>query len=194
MIDIKEHIKKSIEVKEAVLKDEKLLQTIIEVSEIIVKASKNGKKLLSAGNGGSSCDAEHLAGELVAKFYFDRPALNAIALTANTAVITAIGNDISSGEIFSRQIQANAKEGDIFIAISTSGNSTNIIKAAEEAKKQHVTIVGLTGKNPCKLDGLCDYIIKVPSANTPTIQEAHTMICHIICAKVESMMFNKQDI
>lgn len=193
MIDIEKHIKKSIEAKEAVLKDKNFLQTIITVSEIIVKAFKSGNKLLCAGNGGSSCDAEHLASELVVKFYFERPALNAIALTANTAINTAIGNDFSNSEIFARQIQANAQEGDIFVAISTSGNSINIINAAKEAKKKNVTVIGLTGKNHCKLDELCDYTIKVPSQNTPTIQEVHTMICHIICAEVEDMMFNEQD-
>lgn len=193
MIDIKNHVSASIQTKEKILQNEEFLTKITEISKVIVNAFQNGKKLLTAGNGGSSCDAQHMASELVAKFYFERPALSAISLTTDTAVITAIGNDLSAEDIFFRQIQANGQEGDIFVAISTSGNSTNIVKAAEEAKKRKVIVIGLTGQNPCKLDAFCDYSLKVPSQNTPTIQESHIMLCHIICALVEDMMFNKKD-
>lgn len=155
------------------------------------KGYENGKKVLTAGNGGSAGDAQHIAGELVSKFFFDRPGLSAFSLATDTSILTAIGNDYGYEKSFSRQVQANGCEGDIFIGISTSGNSKNIVLALEEAKKKGMITVGLVGSKSCDMDSLCDYIIKVPSSSTPTIQESHIMIGHIVCALVEEAIFSK---
>lgn len=186
---IQNYIQDSIETKQKILNDKNILLTIQSAADIIVKAYRNGKKVLTAGNGGSAGDAQHIAGELVSKFFFDRPGLSAFSLATDTSILTAIGNDYGYENSFSRQIQANANEGDVFIAISTSGNSKNIVKAIIEAKKKNVTTIGLVGKKSCEMDTLCDYIIKVPSESTPTIQESHIMIGHIICALVEESIF-----
>lgn len=192
-MDIKQYISDSINTKTKILNDEKILATIQKVADVIVEAYKNDKKVLTAGNGGSAGDAQHIAGELVSKFFFDRPALSAIALSTDTSILTAIGNDYGYEYSFSRQVQANSKEGDVFIGISTSGNSQNIVKALEVANKQNVTTVGLVGDKHCKMDDLCDYIIHVPSSVTPTIQESHIMIGHIICALVEEKIFKGEN-
>ncbi len=190
-MDIKNYIKSSISTKEQILFDETIVKTIEEIASSIVNAYKNGCKVLTAGNGGSAGDAQHIAGELVSKFFFDRPGLSAFSLATDTSILTAIGNDYGYEKSFSRQIQANAKNGDVFIAISTSGNSKNIIMALEEAKKKGVITVGFVGQKQCEMDKYCDYIIHVPSSSTPTIQESHIMIGHIICALVEESIFNK---
>lgn len=188
-MNIKSYIKESIDTKTKILNDEKILQTIENVATAIVEAYRNNKKVLIAGNGGSAGDSQHIAGELVSKFFFDRPPLSAIALSVDTSILTAIGNDYGYEDTFKRQIEANANSGDVFIAISTSGNSKNIVKALEAAKLKNVTTVGFVGAKDCKMDELCDYIIKVPSDVTPTIQESHIMIGHIICALVEEKIF-----
>jgi len=188
-MNIEKYIQKSIEPKQKILNDKKLLETIKNAADKIVEAYKNDKKVLTAGNGGSAGDAQHIAGEFVSKFFFDRPGLSAFSLAADTSILTAIGNDYGYKNSFSRQIQANAKAGDVFIAISTSGNSENIVEAISEAKKKNVTVIGFTGENACKMDSICDYIIKVPSNSTPNIQESHIMIGHIICAAVEEAIF-----
>lgn len=188
---IKSYINNSISTKTKILNDEKILATIQKVAEVIVDAYKNDKKVLTAGNGGSAADAQHIAGELVSKFFFDRPGLSAFALSTDTSILTAIGNDYGYEYSFARQVQANANEGDVFIGISTSGNSKNIVKAIEEAKKKGVVTVGLVGEKECEMDKICDYIIKVPSISTPTIQESHIMIEHIICAIVEEAIFGE---
>jgi len=186
---IQNHINESIKTKEEIFASEEILNKIQSVAEIIVDAYKNNKKVLIAGNGGSAADAQHIAAELVSKFLEDRSALNAVALTTNTSVLTAVGNDYSHEYIFARQIQAYGQEGDVYIAISTSGNSKNIIKSIEEARKKNIVVVGLTGKNICAMDELCDIVIKVPSSKTPIIQEAQIMIGHIVCAIVEKDLF-----
>ena len=189
-MNIKSYIQDSINTKTKILNNEKILSVINAVADKITEAYKNGKKVLTAGNGGSAGDAQHIAGELVSKFFFDRPGLQAFSLATDTSILTAIGNDYGYEKSFSRQIQANANEGDVFIGISTSGNSKNIILALEEARKKGVITVGLVGEKECKMDGLCDYIIHVPSSSTPTIQESHIMIGHIICALVEENIFS----
>ncbi len=189
-MQIENYIQASIETKQKILSDKNILSTIQTVANEIVKAYEKGKKVLTAGNGGSAGDAQHIAGELVSKFFFDRPGLSAFSLATDTSILTAIGNDYGYENSFSRQIQANANEGDVFIGISTSGNSKNIIKAILEAKKKKVITVGFVGERPCEMDNICDYIIKVPSESTPTIQESHIMIGHIICAIVEEAIFN----
>ena len=187
--EIQKYIKSSILVKEEILSSKSVLDSVESAVNIIFEAYKNNKKVLFAGNGGSAADAQHLAAELVSKFMKDRPALNAIALTTNTSILTAVGNDYSHEYVFPRQIQAYGIEGDVFVAISTSGNSKNIIRSIQEAKKQGLNVIGLTGKNVCLMDNLCDCIIKVPSTETPIIQEAHIMLGHIICALVEEKLF-----
>ncbi len=190
-MDIKNYIQNSINTKTSILNDENILTTINQIADVIVDAYKKDKKVLTAGNGGSAGDAQHIAGELVSKFFFDRPGLSAFSLATDTSILTAIGNDYGYEKSFSRQIQANGKEGDVFICISTSGNSKNIILALEEARKKRITTVGFVGAKECKMDGLCDYIIHVPSDSTPTIQESHIMIGHIVCALVEEAIFSK---
>ena len=190
-MDVKNYIQSSIDTKSKILNDDKILSEINNISNAIVRAYQNDKKVLTAGNGGSAGDAQHIACELVSKFMFDRPGLSAFSLNTNTLVLTSISNDSDYDKVFSRQIQANGKEGDIFIGISTSGNSENIIEALAEAKSKKIITVGLTGAKICKMDDYCDYIIHVPSDSTPTIQEAHIMIGHIICALVEGTVFGK---
>lgn len=191
---IEKYIEASIETKQKILNDKNIIETINQAANAIINAYKNGKKVLTAGNGGSAGDAQHIAGELVSKFFFDRPGLSAFSLATDTSILTAIGNDYGYEKSFSRQIQANANEGDVFIAISTSGNSKNIVNAILEAKKKNVTTIGLVGKKTCEMDTLCDYIIKVPSESTPTIQESHIMIGHIICALVEEAIFKGEKV
>lgn len=182
---IESYIRKSVSTKEKILGNNSLLLEIQNSAKAIIAAYKNGHKVLTAGNGGSAADAQHIAAEFVSKFLLNRKALNAIALTTNSSIITSVGNDYSHEHVFARQIQAYGDEGDIFIAISTSGNSKNIILAIEEAKKRGVIVIGLTGGKKSEMDSICDYLIKVPSEETPIIQESHIMIGHIICALVE---------
>jgi len=164
---------------------------IREVSELIVSSFRNGNKLLLMGNGGSSSDASHIAGEFVNRFQKDRPPLPAIALNTDMAVITSIGNDYGFNLIFSRQVETLAKEGDIVIAISTSGNSPNVIAAVETARKMGITTIGLTGGNGGSLATLVDYAFVVPSKATPRIQEVHITLGHVICQVVEDAMFGE---
>lgn len=193
MLDyIRNQVKCSFDINNAILENNHIISLIGEVSKLLIKSIKSGNKILIAGNGGSAADAQHIAGELVNRFYFDRPGLPAVALTTDTSVLTAIGNDYGFENIFSRQIQANGVPGDIFIGISTSGNSLNIIKALEECRKKKIITIGFTGQRESKIDELCDYCIKVPSDETPRIQECHIMIAHIICAIVEKTIFGKR--
>lgn len=188
---IEDYIQSSIDTKKKVLEDKRIIETIQKAADAIVESYKNGGKVITAGNGGSAGDAQHIAGELVLKFYIDRPGLAAISLSTDTSVLTAIGNDACFENVFARQIQANGNKGDIFLAISTSGNSVNIINALIEARKKGVVTIGLTGEKPCKMDDLSDYLIKVPSSDTPKIQESQMMIGHILCAIVEKKLFQK---
>ena len=186
---IEDYINDSIKTKALILKDEKFLSNISLIAEKIIDCYKNEGKVLIAGNGGSAADAQHIAAEFVSKFYFDRPGLPAIALNVNTSILTAIGNDYGYEKVFSRQVQTNGNKGDVFIGISTSGNSKNIIEAIKEAKSNGLITVGFAGENPCEMDKICDYILKIPSCETPKIQESHIMIGHIICAIVEKEMY-----
>ncbi|EAI2525582.1 TPA: D-sedoheptulose 7-phosphate isomerase [Campylobacter jejuni] len=188
---IKEHFRESILVKEQILKDENLIALIKNASLEVIKAYKNGNKTLLAGNGGSAADAQHIAGEFVSRFYFDRPGIASIALTTDTSILTAIGNDYGYENLFARQVQAQGVKGDVFIGISTSGNSKNILKALELCKQKGIISIGLSGASGGAMNELCDYCIKVPSTCTPRIQEAHILIGHIICAIVEEELFGK---
>jgi len=188
---IKNYIQDSISVKKKLLENKDLLERMEKAAQIITTAYKNGGKVLLAGNGGSAADAQHIAGELVSKFYFDRPGLSALALTVDTSILTAIGNDYGYERVFARQIEANGKDGDVFIGISTSGNSKNILEALRAAKQKNITTIGLTGENTCQMDVLCDITLKIPSQETPKIQESHIMIGHILCAIVEKNLFGQ---
>lgn len=182
---IEDYIKDSINTKQNLLTNPEMLSVIEKSANVIIETFKMGGKVLTAGNGGSAADAQHLAAEFVGKFSYDRIALNAIALTINSSITTAIGNDYGNDYIFARQIQAYGKPNDVFIAISTSGNSKNIILAIEEAKKIGLKVIGLTGKNNSLMDNICDYLIKIPSDKTSIVQETQIMTEHIICALVE---------
>lgn len=188
---IKEHFTDSILVKKQILKDENLITLIKNASLEVIKAYKNGNKTLLAGNGGSAADAQHIAGEFVSRFYFDRPGIASIALTTDTSILTAIGNDYGYENLFARQVQAQGVKGDVFIGISTSGNSKNILKALELCKQKEIISIGLSGASGGAMNELCDYCIKVPSTCTPRIQEAHILIGHIICAIIEEELFGK---
>ncbi len=187
---IKNYVKKSADTKSLIMTNDSIISEIEKIASTIIKAYREGKKVLTAGNGGSAGDAQHLAAELVSKFLLERPALSAIALTTNTSILTSVGNDYDHELVFARQISAHANKGDVFFAISTSGESKNILKAIEEAKRLNVTVIGLTGEKPASIDNMCDYLIKVPSTETPIIQESHLMIEHIICAIIEKQMYN----
>jgi D-sedoheptulose 7-phosphate isomerase len=189
MEKIKNEIKESIQVKSAILNDQNLLIKIDEVCKIVVDTYNKGNKTIFAGNGGSAADSQHLAAEFVSRFYFDRPGLNSLALTTDTSILTAVGNDYGYENLFSRQIEAVANKGDVYFAISTSGNSPNIIKSIKAAKNKGVITVGLTGNKKNKMSDLCDITISVPSASTPRIQESHILIGHIICGIVEEIIF-----
>ncbi len=168
-----------------ITKDKEIISAINEISKAIACAYKNGGKIFIAGNGGSAADAQHIAAELVSRFYKERKALAAESLTVNTSNLTAIANDYDFSRIFSRQLEASGRKGDIFWGISTSGNSKNIISAIIKAKELYMKIIGFTGKDGGEMANMCDFIIKVPSDDTPRIQENHILIAHIICEIVE---------
>lgn len=191
MKSIKDEIAQSIATKQAILENEVLVSQIAQAAQILTDAYKCGHSALLAGNGGSAADAQHLAGELVNKFYFDRPGIPAHSLSTDTSVMTAIGNDIGFRYMFSRQIQAHGMKGDVFIGISTSGNSENIIEALKVCREKGIVSIGLTGSRPSQMDSLADLCIKVPSDCIPRIQESHILIGHIICAIVEENLFGK---
>ena len=184
-------IKSSIDTKQQVLENELLLQTINSCIHKIVIAFKNGNKVLFCGNGGSAADAQHLAAEFSGRFYIDRKALPAEALHCNTSYLTAVANDYSFDVIYSRLIDGIGQHGDILIGLSTSGNSKNIIKAFETAKEKGMVTIGFTGMSGGQLKSVSDYLINVPSADTPRIQETHILIGHIICQLVEEKMYSQ---
>ncbi|MEE0948130.1 MAG: D-sedoheptulose 7-phosphate isomerase [Bacteroidales bacterium] len=182
-------IKSSIDVKERILNDAKLLSKINEAAELIIKTYKQGGRVFFCGNGGSAADAQHLAAELSGRFYFDRPPLAAEALHVNTSYITAVANDYTYDVIFSREVEAFCKEGDVLVGISTSGNSANVLKAFETAKEKGVLTIAMTGESGGKMASISDILINVPSNDTPRIQESHITIGHIICQIVEEELF-----
>lgn len=188
---IKEKIQASIDVKTLILSNTVLLETISKVADEIVNTYKqNDGKVLFCGNGGSAADAQHIAAELSGRFYTDREPLFAEALHVNSSYMTAVANDYSYDEVYSRMVKAAGRKGDVLIGISTSGNSANVVKAIEEAQKRGMITVGMTGEKGGKMKDLCKYIINVPSNDTPRIQESHILIGHILCEIVESRMFS----
>ncbi len=173
----------------AMLADEGLLSRVEAAAQACINCMQAGNKVLLAGNGGSAADAQHIAGEFVSRFAFDRPGLPAIALTTDTSILTAIGNDYGYENLFARQVQAHAQKGDVFIAYSTSGKSPNIITALQEAKSRGVICIGMSGNRGGPMKDLCNHYLDVPSADTPKIQEGHAVLGHILCGLVEHTLF-----
>ena len=186
---IKDQIKKSYETKQAIYENEALLEKIEDVARRCVALYKTDKKTILAGNGGSAADAQHIAAELVGRYGFDRPSIPSLALTTDTSNLTAIGNDYGYDQVFSRQLEGMGQAGDIFFGISTSGNSLNIIKAFESAKKKGITTVALVGRDGGEMAKMADVALVVPSDSTPRIQESHILIGHIICDIIEKETF-----
>ena len=177
---------------QALSADDALHLQLEQAVALCIDALRNGRKLLFCGNGGSAADAQHWAGELVSRFYYDRPGLAAIALTTDSSILTAIGNDYGYDYTFARQVEALGRTGDVLVAISTSGNSPNIIRAAEAARARGVAVVGFTGEGGGKLAPLSDICFRVPSTETPRIQEGHEFIGHLLCALVEAEMHPRE--
>lgn len=173
--------------------DVALTEDLVKAVSLCVDALKAGNKLLFAGNGGSAADAQHWAGELVSRFYYDRPGLSAIALTTDSSILTAIGNDYGYDYTFARQVEALGREGDVLVAISTSGNSPNIVRAVQTARERRIGVIGFTGQSGGRLAPLCDICFRVPSQETPRIQEGHEFIGHLLCALIEAEMFPREN-
>jgi D-sedoheptulose 7-phosphate isomerase len=192
MSRIKEAIQQSIETKQNILKDTNLLKVIEDVAHACATAFCNGNKVLFCGNGGSAADAQHLAAEFSGRFYYDRPPLPSEALHVNTSYLTAVANDYSYDEVYSRIVKGMGKEGDILIGLSASGNSKNVLRAFEVANEIGMLTVAFTGESGGKMKDVVDFLINVPSGDTPRIQESHIMIGHIICESVESSLFPKE--
>jgi D-sedoheptulose 7-phosphate isomerase len=190
MEKIKKIISASIETKQQLLKDENLLKVIEKVVDAITNAFQSGNKVYFCGNGGSAADAQHLAAEFSGRFYIDRKPLPAEALHCNTSFLTAVGNDYSFDVIYSRMIDGIGMPGDVLVGLSTSGNSKNIIKAFESAREKKIITVGLTGASGGQIKALSDYLINIPSTDTPRIQESHILAGHIICQLVEEKIFS----
>jgi len=188
---IKDIIQASISTKQRILQDEALMNTIQQVTEVMIKAFANGNKVLFCGNGGSAADAQHLAAEFSGRFYTDRDPLPSEALHCNSSYMTAVANDYGYEVVYSRIVKGTGRPGDVLVGLSTSGNSVNIIKAMEVAKEIGMINVVFSGETGGKLRSMCDYLINVPSTDTPRIQESHITIGHIICELVESGLFNK---
>ena len=191
MDKIKKIIKSSIDTKQSVLQNEGLLKTIAASVDVIVNAFRNGNRVYFCGNGGSAADAQHLSAEFSGRFYTNRKALPAEALHCNTSYLTAVANDYSFEDVYSRLIDGIGETGDVLVGLSTSGNSANITKAFETAKKKEMITIGFTGKSGGNMKPFCDHLINIPSTDTPRIQESHIMVGHIICQLVEEKYFAK---
>ena len=186
-------IEDSIRVKQKILEDDGLIKSIYDVADECITSYKQGNRVLLAGNGGSAADAQHIAAEFVGRYAFDRPGLPATAFTTDTSMLTAIANDYGFDQIFRRQLEANGSKGDVFIGISTSGNSPNVVAALQRARELGIITVALTGQGGGEMQSYSDYCIQVPSTSTPRIQESHIMLGHIICELVEKALFGEQD-
>ncbi|MEI6407843.1 MAG: D-sedoheptulose 7-phosphate isomerase [Bacteroidota bacterium] len=182
-------ITSSIAAKQAILADDALLNRIQQTADLWIECYRKGGKILFCGNGGSAADAQHLAAELSGRFYTDRPPLYAEALHVNGSYVTAVANDYSYEVVYARMVEAAGRAGDVLVAFSTSGNSGNVLKAIEQARKQGMFVVGFTGESGGKMREECDVLLNVPSKDTPRIQESHIMIGHIVCELVETELF-----
>jgi len=190
---IKSRLQESARLKEEILDSIETVKIIAKIAEVIIEAYRKGKKVILFGNGGSAADAQHIAAELVGKYYLERAPLPAIALTVNTSSLTAIGNDYSFAQVFVKQLEALGEAGDVAIGISTSGNSENVLKALKAAKEKGLITIGFTGKKGGKLKDLVDYCLHIPSDDTPRIQEGHITVGHIICEIVERELFGPDE-
>ncbi len=186
---IEKAVAESIQVKKAYLEDKEQLNNLKTAAEYCIEALQQGGKILLCGNGGSASDAQHIAAELSGRFQYDRPPLYAEALHVNSSYLTAVANDYSYDKVYSRMVEAAGKKGDVLIAISTSGNSVNVVEAVKQAQKQEMMCIGLTGADGGKLKSLCDLSLRVPSKNTARIQETHILMGHILCEKIEKTLF-----
>lgn len=189
---VREYLESSRATVDRALADTALLAAVEQAGARCIAALQAGKKILLAGNGGSAADAQHIAAELVSRFNYDRPGLSAVALTTDTSALTAIGNDYGYERVFARQLEAIGQSGDVFLAISTSGNSPNILAALHSARARGITAIGLTGESGGKMAALCDIALKIPSPSTPKIQECHIMLGHLICQMIEDALFGAQ--
>lgn len=187
---IKDLVLASISVKQQIVSDYALIEKIKSVTENIIRAFQSGNKVLFCGNGGSAADAQHLAAEFSGRFYTDRNPLPSEALHCNTSYLTAVANDYGYDKVYSRLLKGMGKKGDILIGLSTSGNSSNIISAFEQAREMGITTVAMTGKDGGKMKALADFLINIPSNDTPRIQECHITVGHISCQIVEEKLFN----
>ena len=188
---IQNNFRESIALKEQILRDTSLQDTIVRMTEILIRTFQNKGKVLFCGNGGSAADAQHLAAEFSGRYYFDRPPLPSEALHVNTSYLTAVANDYSYEEVYARLIRGMGQAADVLIGLSTSGNSPNIVRALEEAQKLGMITIGFTGAGGGKMKAHCDYLLEIPSTNTPRIQECHMLIGHSICELVEATLFTK---
>jgi D-sedoheptulose 7-phosphate isomerase len=188
---VHKQLAQSIATMQSVLSDPNIADTIVTIGELTAKAMKSGHKLLVAGNGGSAADAQHLVAEFVVRLTVNRPALRAIALTTDTSILTAAGNDLGYDRLFERQVEALGQPGDVFLGISTSGNSPNIVKALHQSRKMGITTIGFTGNDGGKMRDLCDHNVIIPSAVTMNIQESHLALEHIFCMVVERFTFGR---
>lgn len=186
---VRSQLERSIATMQAVRDDEEIHETLVAIGKVTADAMKAGGKLLVAGNGGSAADAQHLVAEFVSRLTVDRPAMRAIALTTDTSILTAVGNDYAYDYVFARQVEALGQAGDVFLGISTSGNSKNILRALEESKKRGMHTIGFTGNGGGAMRELCDYNIVIPSQTTMNIQESHLALEHIFCMIVERFTF-----
>jgi len=186
---ISEHFRRSCETLGRAAADGQILQAMIRAAETITAALRAGHKLLIAGNGGSAADAQHIAGELLSRLNFDRNPLPAIALTTDTSVLTAIGNDYGFEQVFERQVRGLGRKGDVLLAISTSGRSPNILAGLRAARAIGATTIGFTGNSDSAMLALCDICVRAPSDSTPHIQQVHIVAAHAICALVEQELF-----
>ena len=189
---ISNRIQESIQVKQSLLNDLELMQTIEQVTRRCIEAFHNDGKVFFCGNGGSAADAQHLATELSGRYYYDRPPLFAEALNVNMSFVTAVGNDYGYDMVFARAIKAKGRKGDVLFGLSTSGNSANVIEAVKAAKENGVTTIGMTGQKGGQLIQYCDYQLKMPSNDTPRIQECHMLVGHIICELIEATIFPRK--
>lgn len=182
-------VQSSINVKSKVVADEHILCQVDQIVQLLVNCFQSGKRVWFCGNGGSAADAQHLAAEFSGRFYKNRKALPAEALHCNTSYLTAVANDYSFNQIYARLVDGICEEGDVLLAFSTSGNSTNIIEALEVARDKGVHAIGFTGSAGGKMTECCDILVKVPSSDTPRIQEVHMLLGHIICELTENLLF-----
>ena len=188
---VRKNLQHSIDLKSKILADSDLISLTDTLSQIITEAFQNDKKVLFCGNGGSAADAQHLAAELSGRYYYDRPPLFSDALHVNTSYLTAVANDYSYDQIYSRLLRAMGSEGDVLIGLSTSGNSPNVVNAINQANELGMITIGFTGASGGKMKDICDYLVAIPDTDTPRIQECHMLLGHTICEIVERNLFPK---